>query len=125
VATRYIEPDSPWEYSYTESFHSRFLDEFLAMEICDGTVRGNTLLATFEPNRGRRLGWLRFGRRSSGQLPACWLRSACICSRLASGIVQRPSDVPRMIERSPGEMATPVISKPGVNVSQVTRAIAS
>jgi transposase InsO family protein len=28
----YIEPGSPWENGYAESFHSRFRDEFLAME---------------------------------------------------------------------------------------------
>lgn len=36
VATLYIEPGSPWENGYAESFHSRFRDEFLAMEIFDG-----------------------------------------------------------------------------------------
>jgi hypothetical protein len=56
-------------------------------------------------------------RRPSGQLPVCWLRSACTCSRLASGIVQMPSEVPRMIDWSPGVMTVVVISKPGVNSS--------
>ena len=32
VQTLYIEPGSPWENGYAESFHSRFRDEFLAME---------------------------------------------------------------------------------------------
>lgn len=32
VETLYIEPGSPWENGYAESFHSRFRDEFLAME---------------------------------------------------------------------------------------------
>jgi hypothetical protein len=36
VATLFIEPGSPWENGYAESFHSRFRDEFLAMEIFDG-----------------------------------------------------------------------------------------
>jgi transposase InsO family protein len=32
IKTLYIEPGSPWENGYAESFHSRFRDEFLAME---------------------------------------------------------------------------------------------
>jgi transposase InsO family protein len=32
----YIEPGSPWENGYAESFHGRLRDEFLAMEIFDG-----------------------------------------------------------------------------------------
>lgn len=32
VETLYIEPGAPWENGYAESFHSRFRDEFLAME---------------------------------------------------------------------------------------------
>lgn len=32
VETLYIEPGSPWENGYAESFHSRFRDEFLEME---------------------------------------------------------------------------------------------
>lgn len=32
VETLYIEPGSPWENGYAESFHSRFRDEFLATE---------------------------------------------------------------------------------------------
>lgn len=32
VGTSYIEPGSPWENAYVESFHSRFRDECLACE---------------------------------------------------------------------------------------------
>jgi putative transposase len=33
VATAYIEPGSPWQNGYAESFHSRFRDEFLNAEV--------------------------------------------------------------------------------------------
>jgi putative transposase len=33
VETLYIEPGSPWENGYAESFHSRLRDEFLALEV--------------------------------------------------------------------------------------------
>ena len=32
VEALYIEPGAPWENGYAESFHSRFRDEFLALE---------------------------------------------------------------------------------------------
>lgn len=35
VATAYIEPGSPWENGYCESFNSKMRDEFLNMEIFD------------------------------------------------------------------------------------------
>ena len=35
VQTLYIEPGSPWENGYAESFHSRFRDEFLSVEEFD------------------------------------------------------------------------------------------
>ena len=39
VGTLYIEPGSPWENGYAESFHGRFRDEFLAIEIFE-SIRG-------------------------------------------------------------------------------------
>jgi len=38
VETLYIKPGSPWENGYAESFHSRFRDEFLAMEEFESLV---------------------------------------------------------------------------------------
>lgn len=35
VETLYIEPGSPWQNGYAESFHSRFRDEFLSIEVFD------------------------------------------------------------------------------------------
>ena len=32
MQTLYIEPGSPWQNGYAESFHSRLRDEFLALE---------------------------------------------------------------------------------------------
>ena len=45
VGTLYIEPGSPWENGYAESFHGRFRDEFLAMEIFDGVRDARSLTA--------------------------------------------------------------------------------
>ena len=48
VETLYIEPGSPWENGYAESFHSRFRDEFLAMEIFDSVRDAQDLTATWK-----------------------------------------------------------------------------
>ena len=50
VETLYIEPGSPWENGYAESFHSRFRDEFLAMEIFDSIRDAQALTATWRDN---------------------------------------------------------------------------
>ena len=47
VETLSIEPGSPWENGYAESFHSRFRDEFLAMEIFDSIRDAQALTATW------------------------------------------------------------------------------
>ena len=47
VDAMYIEPGSPWENGYAESFHGRLRDEFLAMEIFDGVRDARTLTASW------------------------------------------------------------------------------
>jgi transposase InsO family protein len=45
VGTLYIEPGSPWENGYAESFHSRLRDEFLTLEVFDVIGRFNYRVA--------------------------------------------------------------------------------
>jgi transposase InsO family protein len=47
VDAMYIEPGSPWENGYAESFHGRLRDEFLAMEIFDGVRDARALAASW------------------------------------------------------------------------------
>jgi len=47
VDAMYIEPGSPWENGYAESFHGRLRDEFLAMEIFDGVRDARALTASW------------------------------------------------------------------------------
>jgi len=48
VSTLYIEPGSPWENGYAESFNSRFRDECLAMEIFDGLHDARAITAAWK-----------------------------------------------------------------------------
>ena len=47
VETLYIEPGSPWENGYAESFHSRFRDEFLDMELFESLQAARRLTVTW------------------------------------------------------------------------------
>lgn len=45
IATLYIEPGSPWENPYSESFNSRLRDEFLDREVFSSLVEAKVLAA--------------------------------------------------------------------------------
>ena len=47
VETLYIEPGSPWENGYAESFHSRLRDEFLALEEFENLAAARRLTAAW------------------------------------------------------------------------------
>jgi putative transposase len=47
VEALYIEPGSPWENGYAESFHSRLRDEFLAMEMFENLPAARALTAAW------------------------------------------------------------------------------
>jgi putative transposase len=44
----YVEPGSPWENGYAESFHSRVRDEFLALETFDNLHAARDLTAAWK-----------------------------------------------------------------------------
>ena len=50
VGTLYIEPGSPWENAYSESFNSRFRDEFLALERFETLPAAKRLTAQYRAN---------------------------------------------------------------------------
>jgi transposase InsO family protein len=47
VGTLYIEPASPWQNGYAESFHSRLRDEFLAVEVFESLAAARKLTAAW------------------------------------------------------------------------------
>ena len=47
VEALYIEPGSPWENGYAESFHSRLRDEFLALEVFESLPAARRLTAVW------------------------------------------------------------------------------
>lgn len=47
VETLYIEPGSPWQNAYVESFNSRFRDELLDREVFTTLVEAKVLVADY------------------------------------------------------------------------------
>jgi len=48
IETLYIEPGSPWENGFAESFHSRLRDEFLATEVFESLAAARKLTAAWK-----------------------------------------------------------------------------
>ena len=47
IETLYVEPGSPWENGYAESYHSRLRDEFLATEVFESLAAARKLTAAW------------------------------------------------------------------------------
>ncbi len=54
VSTPSIEPGSPWENRYAESFHSRFRDERPALEVFDGLRDARAIAAAWKDDYSER-----------------------------------------------------------------------
>jgi transposase InsO family protein len=50
VGTLYIEPGSPWQNAFVESFNSRFRDEFLSLEVFDNREAAQRLTRLWRTN---------------------------------------------------------------------------
>ena len=48
IETLYIEPGSPWENGYAESFHGKLRDEFLALEVFENLDAARKLTSTWK-----------------------------------------------------------------------------
>ena len=48
IATCYIEPGSPWENPYVESFHGKFRDECLNRELFSSILEARTIISDFQ-----------------------------------------------------------------------------
>ena len=84
VDAMYIEPGSPWENGYAESFHGRLRDEFLAMEIFDGVRDARTLTASWRDDYNTQRPHSSLGY----QTPA---RFAAACAASASAKASAPA----------------------------------
>ena len=84
VEALYVEPGSPWENGYAESFHGRLRDEFLAMEIFDGVRDARALTASWRDDYNTQRPHSSLGY----QTPA---RFAAACAASASAKASAPA----------------------------------
>ena len=76
IGTLYIEPGSPWENGYAESFHGRFRDEFLAMEIFEGVRDARSLTASWRDEYNTQRPHSSLGYRTPAGFGAAFAASA-------------------------------------------------
>jgi transposase InsO family protein len=90
VETLYVEPGSPWENGYAESFHSRLRDELLDAEVFEGLRDAKALAASWQNAYNHRRPHSSLGYRT----PAAF---AADCSHRTNGKDDRtgsPADPP-------------------------------
>lgn len=70
VETLYIEPGSPWENGYAESFHSRLRDELLDAEVFHGLADAKALAASWRNDYNHRRPHSSLGYRTPAEYAA-------------------------------------------------------
>ncbi len=70
VGTLYIEPGSPWENAYAESFIGRFGDELLKREAFAGLVEAKVLVADYREHHNHRRPHSALGYRTPSEFAA-------------------------------------------------------
>jgi putative transposase len=104
VEALYVEPGSPWENGYAESFHSRVRDEFLALEIFDNLQAARELTAAWKEdyNHYRPHGSLGY------KTPVEFAAAGCVPAGFP--ISASPSSLREHSPRTSGQLPQPVPS---------------
>jgi transposase InsO family protein len=76
VQTLYIEPGSPWENGYAESFHSRFRDEFLDLEEFENVAAARKLTTAWQDDYNHHRPHSSLGYKTPVEFAARWAASA-------------------------------------------------
>jgi transposase InsO family protein len=84
IGTSYIEPASPWENGFVESFHSRLRDECLACEAFDSVVEAREVIGHWRTHYNHRR-----PHSSLGGLPPAAFASQCAASVRATPSLQQ------------------------------------
>lgn len=94
VETLYVEPGSPWENGYAESFHSRLRDEFLATEVFESLAAAKLLTRQWQEDYNRHR-----PHSSLGYVAPAEFAARCAASAPASATpqpsLQQHSDLPQ------------------------------
>ena len=90
VQALYIEPGSPWENGYAESFFSRFRDEFLAMEMFDNLAAARTLTKAWKQDYNHHR-----PHSSLGYVTPAQFAERCSASVRATPSLQQHTEIPQ------------------------------
>ncbi|HEX6960674.1 MAG TPA: IS3 family transposase [Lacipirellula sp.] len=96
VQTLYVQPGSPWQNGYAESFHSRLRDEFLAMEEFESLAAARQLTAAFRDDYNHHRPHGSLGYQAPAAFAARWAASATeslSATPQATPPLQQPSGV--------------------------------
>jgi putative transposase len=92
VETLYVEPGSPWENGYAESFHSRVRDEFLAMEEFESLSAAKKLTWQWREDYNQHR-----PHSSLGYVTPVEFAARCAASVRATPSLQQHSDLPQPV----------------------------
>jgi putative transposase len=84
VEALYIEPGSPWENGFAESFHGRLRDEFLSLEVFDNLAAARSLTAAWKQDYNHHR-----PHSSLGYLTPTAFAAACAASASAAPTLQQ------------------------------------
>jgi transposase InsO family protein len=90
IATLYIEPGSPWENAYCESFNSRLRDGLLNREEFASELEAKVLSAEWRQNYKRAAAALGVGGPDTGEYAARWRAPLVGLAARASAKPQEP-----------------------------------
>lgn len=95
VEALYIEPGSPWENGYAESFHSRLRDEFLALEVFENLPVARLLTSAWKQDYNHQRPHSSLGYRTPAEFAACAASAPAPASACASAPAAHasPTDV--------------------------------
>jgi transposase InsO family protein len=84
VGTLYINPGSPWENAYTESFNGRFGDELLKREEFASLLEAKVLVEEYRENYNHRRPHGALGYRTPSEFAASCVRSVPVNQHVVS-----------------------------------------
>jgi len=90
VETLYIEPGSPWENGYAESFFSRLRDEFLSLEIFDNLAAARRLTYSWQNDYNHHR-----PHSSLGYVTPSEFAARCAASVRATPSLQQHTEIPQ------------------------------
>ena len=94
VEVLYIEPGSPWQNGYAESFHSRFRDEFLATEAFENLSAARRLTKEWQDEYNNHR-----PHSSLGYVPPAEFAARCVTASVRpTASLQQPPTGPRITQ---------------------------